>query len=795
VEQLEDRLVLSVPGTPNTNFVAQIYLDLLGRTVDPSGLSTWSNQLAQGVPAGTVVQRIQQSSEYRLHETEIQYNTILGRSSDPGGLQVNAAFLEHGGLVDQLAISFLSSPEFFQKNGSTNDTFLDGVYSTLFTGAAATVSPTARAGWDQAFALGVTRFQVASDIYEGAENLHNEVESRYSTLLGRQADTDGLAFWQGVALQQGIDAVTDGIMGSPEFFQRVQTNPPSVPGLTTTSTTLKSSASTAGLNQPVTFTATVSPSTAGTFSATGSVTFLDGNTSLGSSPLANGMAAFTVMNLAAGSHTISAVYSGDLNFAGSTGTLSQGVNTAATNITVSSNTPFSLLINTVTFVATLTVPSGTFTPKGNILFQEVPGNGNPQTLDTVSLAGITAQASGVYVITSDPVSFPTAGSFTIQAVYSGDNNFTGATSSTIPQTVLANGVVPGLSAPTILSGAGQPTNAINLGDAVTVEATVTPAMGVAVQPTGTVNFTATGGVSLGSAAVDPNTGIAKTTMSVRNLPGGTDTITATFTPTNQPPVYISTQNTSQLMVALATPTIQLTSSSLGNTSNLGDSVTFTATVGAPASLAGSGFVPQGGTVTFTIDNTPQTPVSLAGGIATLMLSSLSANTTTGHTITAVYNGDSNFTASAVQSVTQFVNPQATMIINPSVSGIKGTTQISLTATISPTLVKSFSPTTQAGGMVTFTDSVTGNSVSMDLSKGTFDKNTNTTTVSGVVLTLSVDIPSQNKVHTITITYSGDGNFQGAPANTQITVHATDPDDNDDNNTSSDDPDADYIYTT
>jgi len=50
------------------------------------------------------------------------------------------------------------------------------------------------------------------------------------------------------------------------------------------------------------------------------VTFQDGGTVLGSSTLNNGTATYSTADLAAGSHFITAVYSGDANFAGSTST-------------------------------------------------------------------------------------------------------------------------------------------------------------------------------------------------------------------------------------------------------------------------------------------------------------------------------------------------------------------------------------------------------------------------------------------------------------------------------------------
>ncbi|SMH71877.1 Ig-like domain-containing protein [Candidatus Nitrosotalea okcheonensis] len=45
-----------------------------------------------------------------------------------------------------------------------------------------------------------------------------------------------------------------------------------------------------------------------------------------------------------------------------------------------------------------------------------------------------------------------------------------------------------------------------------------------------------------------------------------------------------------------------------------------------------------GTVTFSIDETPQAPVTISGGTATLATSTLSVGS---HSITAAYSGDTN----------------------------------------------------------------------------------------------------------------------------------------------------------
>lgn len=83
-----------------------------------------------------------------------------------------------------------------------------------------------------------------------------------------------------------------------------------------TTTTVSTNAATVMAQNPVTFSATVT-SAGGT--PTGTVSFIDGTTSLGNATLnGSGAATLTLSTLSAGSHSITTVYGGDTNFAGST---------------------------------------------------------------------------------------------------------------------------------------------------------------------------------------------------------------------------------------------------------------------------------------------------------------------------------------------------------------------------------------------------------------------------------------------------------------------------------------------
>ncbi|MFZ0806066.1 MAG: Ig-like domain-containing protein, partial [Candidatus Sulfotelmatobacter sp.] len=105
-----------------------------------------------------------------------------------------------------------------------------------------------------------------------------------------------------------------------------------------TTTMLRAAPNPANGGQNVTFTASVNPATSGV--PTGTISFLDGSTQIGSSSLSGGLATFSISTLAAGSHNITAVYSGDENYNASTSsTVSEVVSAAGFNLSSTALTP------------------------------------------------------------------------------------------------------------------------------------------------------------------------------------------------------------------------------------------------------------------------------------------------------------------------------------------------------------------------------------------------------------------------------------------------------------------------
>src|SRR5206468_2406739 len=92
-----------------------------------------------------------------------------------------------------------------------------------------------------------------------------------------------------------------------------------------TTTTLTSSPNPSTVGQAVTLTATVRPVAPATGVPNGTVAFKDGAATIGSATLgATGSASISVTTLATGSHPLTAVYSGSLDFLTSTSAVAPG---------------------------------------------------------------------------------------------------------------------------------------------------------------------------------------------------------------------------------------------------------------------------------------------------------------------------------------------------------------------------------------------------------------------------------------------------------------------------------------
>ena len=368
------------------------------------------------------------------------------------------------------------------------------------------------------------------------------------------------------------------------------------------------------VTQSVFFTAFVTPQFGGTVS--GSVTFMNGATQLGTAPLISNRSGFAATFTTPGTLSITAVYSGDSNNLGSTSPALKQVVKALPAVTTTglttSGTPV-FIGQSATFVATV------FSTFGRIPVSEfVTFSDGAAVLATVPLS-VRGQAT----FTTSTLK---TGTHTIKAAYAGDSTFK-ASGGSVKQVV---NLYP--------SSTTAPTSSLNpsiYGQSVTLTATVTSA--APSTPTGTVTFK-NGTASIGSATLNAS-GVA--TLTKANPPAGSLSITAIYNGDSE--TAKSTSSALTQTVNQATTATALSSSR--NPSTQGQLVKFTATVTSPTTTPTSA-------VTFMDGSNVLGTVNLAGGKASY---STSALTTGSHSITGVYSGTANITGSTSATLAQTVN--------------------------------------------------------------------------------------------------------------------------------------------
>ena len=321
-----------------------------------------------------------------------------------------------------------------------------------------------------------------------------------ATTLGTISLSSGQATFTTSSLALGAHTITAAYGGDTNF--------PASSGSVTqtvnqavTGTTISSSPNPAVAGQSVTFTATVSPLAPGSGTPTGSVTFTDGATTLGTAGLnSSGQAMLTVPSLSPGTHSVAGQYGGDPNFASSSsagsgggGGFTQTVNPAMTNTTVTSSANPSVFGQAVLLTASVSVVApGSGTPGGTAVFMD-----GSATIGSATLNGGQASLS---------VPLFSVGSHSITAVYGGNNSFAGSSSGTLSQTVNK------ASTNTTLSSS---VNASILNQSTTFTANVSVVAPGNNTPTGSVTFK-DGSTTLGSVTLSGGQAMFTTSSLVVN---------------------------------------------------------------------------------------------------------------------------------------------------------------------------------------------------------------------------------------------------------------------------------------
>jgi hypothetical protein len=536
------------------------------------------------------------------------------------------------------------------------------------------------------------------------------------------------------ALPVGSDPIKAVYSGDTNFGTSTGTlSPNQTVNKANSATAVSSSVNPSVFGEPVIFSATVSAVAPGSGTPTGQVQLVIDGANVGTPvTLAGGSASFpSISTLSIGAHTVAVKYLGDSNFATSTGNLpTQTVGKAASATAVSSSVNPSVFGQAVTFSATVSaVAPGVGTPTGQVQL----------VIDGANVGTPVALVAGSASFPS--ISTLSVGAHTVAVKYLGDSNFATSTGNLPTQTV---------NKASTKTTPGSTPNPSVFNQAVTFTATVSAVAPVAGTPTGTVTFTF-GGALLCTGTLSGGTTSCLYASGLNLLPAGSDTVTATY---NGDINFLTSNNTITQTVTKATTTTAVVSSL--NPSFVNQSVTFTATV-----TGQYGGTPTG-TVTFTAGTTTlcsAVGLTVVAGVSTATCTYADFGAAT-YTVTASYNGDSNFLTSS-GTVMQVVKPTATTTtfctmqscnsLGITASVVSSTLNFTFAATVTPAFTGFWSP---AGETITFVDTSTGTvygpSTPLTLNQQGLLEAT---------FVLTTELSTGN--HLITAVYSGDANFLGS----------------------------------
>jgi hypothetical protein len=297
----------------------------------------------------------------------------------------------------------------------------------------------------------------------------------------------------------------------------------------------------------------------------------------------------------------------------------------------------------VTYTATVSVTSpGSGTPTGNVEFFDAG-----TAISTCG--GATGEALGAGINTTTcVVTYTASGSHTITVKYLGTGSYNASATSTPAITESVNAAS---TTAAVVSTTGTPSV---VGQAVTYTATVTPTAPSTGTPTGNVEFL-DGGTAItgcgGATGEALGAGVNTTTCVVTYTATGAHTITAKY-------LGATGSYTASAVSATITQTVNKASTatalSSSNTNGRGTSVLYTATVSVTA--PGSGTIPSTDIVTFDDNGTAITcgtgSTAFNGTTATCKSPTYPGGQPVGHSITAVFNGDTNFATSTSNTVTE-----------------------------------------------------------------------------------------------------------------------------------------------
>ncbi len=212
------RAIAATPS-PDAAFVDAAYHDFLGRAPTSTELAAATQtSLATAAARAQVVAALSTSNEWVTKTVEMLYHDTLGRDGDAGGVTHWVHVLQaHKLSVASVAATFYASEEYFTHlGGGTSSSWVSRLYTKILGrpadsgGLAYWVHETSTVG----------RFRVAYAFFQSSESCHTRVARLFQQLLGRAPDPSGWDYWATKVASGGDLRLAAALASSKEYAEK-----------------------------------------------------------------------------------------------------------------------------------------------------------------------------------------------------------------------------------------------------------------------------------------------------------------------------------------------------------------------------------------------------------------------------------------------------------------------------------------------------------------------------------------------------------------------------------------------
>ena len=200
-------------------FVRSAFYDVLGRFPTDSVREDWVDQIFTGASPATLVSCLVHSQEFREKQLFEQYRRFLGRTPNKEGVDFWSGLLSGGKKQEDVLAAILSSAEYMQKRGGTNEAFVRAMFLDIVQRRPLYMEAESWVGLLNSGSA--TRDDVARDFVTSDEFRKILIQSTYWRMLHRYPEPSAVTdliekFKHGLTLEQLIL----NLLSSREYYRR-----------------------------------------------------------------------------------------------------------------------------------------------------------------------------------------------------------------------------------------------------------------------------------------------------------------------------------------------------------------------------------------------------------------------------------------------------------------------------------------------------------------------------------------------------------------------------------------------